>query len=398
MVRGLVGVGVGILVTGCKPPAPPPPKRPPSPVTVVPAQSQDVPVYVDEIGKTSASELVNIQPQVTGQIVKRHFVDGADLKTGDPLFEIDPQMFQATVQQAEANLESAKAQVELAEAEFHRYEAAYKVKAASREDYDAKKAAVATTTAQVKVTQAALDTAKLNLSYARIYSPINGRAGQRLVDVGNIVKANETNMLGIQRVSPIYADFTITEANLPQVRDEMAAGTLHALVSLKDFDHDYPDVKRVPGKLTFLDNTVQQNAGRILLRATLPNEDRYFWPGQFVYVRLVVSTLKDAVLIPFQCTQQGQQGAFVYVVKDDSTVEQRQVGLGQRQFREGQDMVVIAKGLKKGERVVLTGQIAIGPGAHVRVISPATQPEAAASQSETAPATAPGTLPSGSAR
>ena len=301
------------------------PQRPPSQVTVAVARQETVQVYIDEIGRTAASELVNIQAQVTGQIMARHFSDGADLKIGEPLFNIDPRVYQAQVEQAQANLEQGQAQRELAEAEYHRYETAFKVQAATREDLDSKKANLDTAIALVKVDQAMLDTAKLTLSYCTIDSPIEGRAGQRMVDVGNIVKANDTMMLTIQRISPIYADFTITESSIPEVRDELAKRQLKTLVSLpqKAGTHE--------GNLTFLDTNVQQGAGRIRLRATLANTDRYFWPGEFVNVRLVLREIKDAVLLPYACTQIGQQGTYVFVVKSDSTVDMRPVTLGQRQ-------------------------------------------------------------------
>jgi multidrug efflux system membrane fusion protein len=358
-------------------------------VTVAVAEARDVPVYIDEIGRTVASEYVNIQPQVSGQIIERHFVDGANLKKGDLLFSIDPRTYQAAVQQAQANLEQAQAQVELAEAEFHRYEAAYKVKAASREDYDAKKAALATTTAQVKVTQAALDTAKLNLSYCKINSPINGRAGQRLVDVGNIVRANDSSLLVIQRITPIYADFTITERDLPNVRSKMEHGELTALVTLPAGTPGAAH-KPAPAKLTFMDTSVQPQAGRVQVRATLDNEDRYFWPGQFVNVRLVLSTQKGAVLVPYACTQMGQKGPYVYVVTEDGKAEQRPVQLGQRQGGRGgeADQIVIMSGVSAGERVVQSGQLAVTPGGPVHVLEPATAP-ADASQPEQGPSTEP---------
>jgi multidrug efflux system membrane fusion protein len=382
----LIVAGAGAGIAGCKPPPQQIKERSPAPVTVAVAQAQDVPHYIDEIGRTVASEVVNIQPQIGGQIMERHFADGAVLKAGDPLFSIDPRTYQAAVQQAEANLEQSEAQVELARAEFARYETAYKVKAASRDDYDTKKAALLTATAQVKVNQAALDTAKLNLSFCKINSPINGRAGQRLVDVGNIVRQNETSLLMIHRITPIYADFTITERDLPQVRARMSEGDLTALVRVPESDR-----MGMPAKLTFLDTTVQANAGRVQVRATLPNEDRHFWPGQFVNVRLVLETQKDAVLVPYACTQMGQQGPYVYVVGADNNARQQPVRLGQRQGAGG-DMIVVLEGVKAGERVVLSGQLSVTPGEPVNVLEtkvPETAPGTAPAKESPEPASAP---------
>ena len=204
-----------------------------------------------------------------------------------------------------------------------------------------------------------METAKLNLDYCYIHSPIDGRAGARLVDVGNVVQANTTSLLSIQRLDPIYADFTITERDLPQVQKEMARGILKALVRLPC---DAETAAR-PGKVEFLDNAVQNSTGTVNLRATVANPDHHFWPGQFVEVKLVLSTEKGAVLVPNQATQISQQGPFVYVVKPDDTAELRPVTLGQRQG----DDVVVTSGLSAGERVVLAGQLLVRPGGKVRI-------------------------------
>jgi multidrug efflux system membrane fusion protein len=239
-------------------------------------------------------------------------------------------------------------------------------------DVETKKNTVAVDEAQVQANEAAVENAKLNLDYCYIHSPIDGRAGMRLVDVGNVVQPNTTGLLLIQRLDPIYADFTVTEADLPEVQRELARGTLHALVRVPS---DVPDRAR-EGKLTFVDNVVQNATGTVNLRATIPNADRHFWPGQFVNVTLVLATAKNAVLVPNQATQISQQGPYVYVVKPDETAELRQVTLGQRQ---GED-VVVSKGLAAGERVVVTGQLTVQPGAKVRVeqSGPANAPSEAA--------------------
>ena len=185
----------------------------------------------------------------------------------------------------------------------------------------------------MEAAQAALETAKLNLEYCYIHSPIDGRAGARLVDVGNVVQANTTSLLSIQRLDPIYANFTITERDLPEVQKQMSRGTLKAVVRLPS---DPESAARV-GRVEFLDNAVQNGSGTVNLRATISNPDHHFWPGQFVNVKLVLATEKGAVLIPNQATQISQKGPFVYVVKPDDTAELRPVKLGQRQ---GDDVVV----------------------------------------------------------
>ncbi len=346
------------------------PLMPPPPlVTVAIARAQDVPLYLDEIGKGYAFESVTVTPQVGGRITERHFRDGADLVKGQLLFVIDPRPYQAQLDSAKASLAQAKASLELAKVQFARAQKLEVWKVISKQDYDTAKSTVDVDQAQVQAAEAALETAKLNLDYCYIHSPIEGRAGARLVDVGNVVQANTTGLLLIQRMDPIYADFSVTERDLAEVQKEMSHGSLSALVRLPAD----PDIRAVRGKVTFLDNTVQNGTGTVFLRATMSNPDHHFWPGQFVDVKLVLATQKNAVLIPNQATQISQKGPFVYVLKPDGTTDLRPVTLGQRQ---GED-VVIAEGVAAGETVIVTGQLTVAPGGKVRVES-ATPPAPAA--------------------
>lgn len=333
-------------------------ERPPAPVTVEPAVAKDVPIYLDAVGKTVAREAVMIQPQVAGRITQIHFTDGAHVKRGTPLFTIDPRPFQALVDQAEGNLAQAQAALDLAKIEFDRVQNLTNTKAISKTDFDTRKNAVDVAQAQVQQRKAEVENARINLDYCSIRSPIDGRAGQRLVDIGNIVKENETQLLSIQRLDPIYADFTVTESELTAVQENMRQGTLKTEVRLPDG----PDVAK-SGDLTFLDNSVQGGTGTVKLRATIPNSDDYFWPGRFVRVRLVLSTKKDAVVVSAAAPQMSAKGPFVYVVKQDSTAELRPVTLGQKQG----DFVVIQDGVKPGERVIINGQLGVTPGGKVRV-------------------------------
>lgn len=339
------------------------PTGPPTPlVTIVQASSQDVPRYLDEIGKNAAYESVTVTPQVGGRIIERHFRDGENLRKGQLLFVIDPRPYKAQLDSAQATLAQNKAALDLAKIQFSRDQEIINTRAISRQDYDTKKNAVDVNEAQVAAAEAALETAKLNLEYCYIHSPIDGRAGARLVDVGNVVQVNTTGLLSVQRLDPIYATFTVTERDLPAVQKQMGLGELKAMVRLPS----EPEAKARVGRVEFLDNTVQNGTGTVNLRATVSNSDRHFWPGQFVDVKLVLATEKGAVLIPNQATQVSQQGPFVYVVKADDTAELRQVQLGQRQ---GEDVVVTA-GVAANERIVLTGQMLVRPGAKVRVAIP----------------------------
>jgi len=335
------------------------PAMPPPLVTVVKATAQDVPRYLDEIGRNVAFESVTVTPQVGGRIVERHFQDGENLKRGQLLFVIDPRPYKAQVDSAQAALAQARAALDLAKIQFARDQEVIGTRAISKQDYDTKKNAVDVDQAQVEAAAASLETATLNLEYCYIHSPIDGRAGARLVDVGNVVQANATSLLSIQRLDPIYATFTVTETDLPEVQKQMSHGTLTAAVRLPS---DNVNSAR-NGRVEFLDNAVQNGSGTVNLRATMSNPDRHFWPGQFVDVKLVLDTDKAAVLIPNQATQISQQGPFVYVVKSDDTAELRPVKLGQRQG----DQIVVTQGVAANERVVLAGQMLVRPGGKVRV-------------------------------
>jgi membrane fusion protein, multidrug efflux system len=340
------------------------PTMPPPLVTAVRASTQDVPRYLDEIGRNAAFEAVTVTPQVSGRIVERHFQDGENLTRGQLLFVIDPRPYKAQVDSAQAALAQARAALDLAKIQFVRDQEVIGEKAISQQDYDTKKNAVDVDQAQVEAAQAALETAKINLDYCYIHSPIDGRAGARLVDVGNVVQPNTTSLLSIQRLDPIYANFTITEGDLPAVQRQMSSGLLKAAVRLPS---DAENGTR-SGRVEFLDNAVQNGTGTVNLRATISNSDHHFWPGQFVDVKLVLSTEKGAVLIPNQATQISQRGPFVYVVKSDDTAELRPVKLGQRQG----DEVVVTEGVAASERVVVAGQMLVRPGGKVRVDSGST--------------------------
>jgi multidrug efflux system membrane fusion protein len=395
------------LITGCANKAAQNFERPPAPVSVTEAIAQDVPTYLDAVGKTVAREVVSVQPQVSGRITKIHFTDGANLRKGDLLFTIDTRPFEARVKQAQANLskdEALKRQAEAnlarevaqakwGETQVKRYRTLVESGVVPREQYEelranldtlnanvgAARAAVGSANEVMKVDAAAIENAKVELSYCYIRSPIDGRAGQRLVDIGNVVtpggpvsttssnggpgssSGNSSALLVIERLDPIYADFTISQDNLTQVQEQMRAGTLTTEVRLPDNPENH-----VTGQLTFLDNAVQNTTGTVSLRATIPNDGHRFWPGRFVNIRLVLSTIHQAVLIPATAPQMSAKGSFVYVVKQDSTAEQRPVSLGQRQG----DLVVVVTGVQAGERVVTAGQLGVTPGGKVLIQQP----------------------------
>ena len=355
----LVGLVVGFRASRKK--APPSFERPPAAVTVAAAVSRDVPVYLDEVGKCVAREVVSVLPQVSGRITALHFVDGANLKKGDLLFTIDPRPYEAQLHAAQADLARANAALNLAKSQWNRAETLIATKAISQEEYDTRKNSVELTEAQARQAAAATEMSRLNMEYCTIRSPIDGRAGHRLVDVGNVVKANEGTLLTIERLDPIYADFTIPQNQLTAVQKNMKAGTLKVEVRLPD-ELDRP----IEGTLTFLDNAVADATGTVKLRATAANTEHRLWPGRFVRLRLLLSTIPGAILVPAVAPQLSAKGPFVYVVKADSTAEMRPVKTGQRQG----DSIVIEDGIKAGERVVVTGQLGVTPGGKVREVSP----------------------------
>lgn len=355
-------------------------------VTVVAAVSRSVPIYLDEIGRTSAAETVTIQPQVTGEVTAIHFTDGAFVKKGQLLYSIDPRPFQADLDRAKAQLTQNQAQYKFAQADFARVEKLKGTQAISQEDYDTKENAVAVAAAQITSAQAAVETAQLNLQYCQIHSPINGRTGLHLIDVGNIASAGGqnggTSMLVITRIDPIFADFTVTENDLATVQKYMrlAHESKQQLQVLVDTPNAVNIVEEAlssgsaapttqttsqrKGTLEFLNNVVQDGTGTVKLRAAVPNSDHHFWPGQYVSIRLILTVDKHAVLIPSEAIQISQTGPYVFVISPEGTAVQRPISAGQRQG----DLVVINKGVHAGEQVVLTGQMLLQPGGKVRIV------------------------------
>src|SRR5581483_3933676 len=357
-----------LLLAGCgkKQVGSPPMVRP---VTVAKAATRDVPIYLDEIGNCTAYETVNVQPQVTGPIVEIHFDDGQEVKKGDPLFTIDPRPYQAALDKAKATLEQDRAKAANDVATLKRDEELRQTKVIAPQELDNANAASQASQALVQADEAAVEAAQINLDYCHIKSPIDGRTSKRMVDIGNVVSP-QIPLLLIQRQDPIYVETTIPETALPRVREFVNAGTLKLQASFADD----PGKNRV-GAFDFLDSGVQQSTGTVRLRAILENKDRLFWPGQFVNVRILLDTIKDAVLVPGEAVQVGAQGNFVFVVQEGNKAALRPVKLGQRQ---GND-VVISEGLTGGDTVVVTGQLALARGAQVAIV-PTAPPQGVAAK------------------
>ena len=326
-------------------------------VLVAKVQTADVPVQIHEYGRVVSPESVNIQPQVSGRITEVHFVEGQDVKKGDLLFVIDPRPFQAQLEQSQAQLVSDSAQLELDKRNLERDEKIGPQHFVSEQQIDTDKANVDNYKGAVSRDQASIDLAKLNLEYCYVRSPGNGRTGRRLVDPGNYVSTGGSTLVNIQLQDPVYVDFNISENDLARLRDNVSKGNA---LKVDVTAPSRPEIAKA-GNLSFFDNSVSPQAGTVLLRATVPNDDRYLWPGQYVNVTLTLQVLKDALVVPSQTVQLGSKGNYLFLVKPDNTVEQRLVPQGVRY----QDLVVVPQGVEAGETVVVEGQLALANGTKV---------------------------------
>ena len=335
------------------------PPMPGSPVTVASSEQKDVPLEIASVGRAEALATVSVKAQVGGEVTGVYFKEGQTVRKGDRLFTIDPRTFDIAVRQAESLLEKDRAQLKNAEADVARYAGLVQKDYVTKEQYDALVANRDVLIAAVKADEAGVSNARLNLDYATIRSPIDGRTGKLLIDAGNIIKANDVGAaVVIDRISPIYVAFSVPEQNLARIKEFMAKEALKVEAVAAGEGQ-----KPASGVLTFVDNAIDETTGTIMLKATFDNADRALWPGQFLNVRLTLTMEKGVVTVPSQAVQTGQAGEYVYVVKDDMTAEMRPIKVA-REF--GAD-TVIAEGLKPGERVVTDGQLRLGPGAKVEI-------------------------------
>ena len=330
---------------------------PPVPVTIGTATARDMPVYVDGIGSVQAYNTVTVKSRVDGQIVKVDFTEGQEVKAGDLLFEIDPRPYQAALAQATANKEKDEAQLTSAVADLKRDEALLKNDFQTRQAYDQQKALVGQIQASIAGDAAQITTAQLNLNYAQIRSPIDGRTGARLVDVGNLVHATDnTGLVTITQLRPIFVSFTAPQRDFETIRESQTRAAIPTEAWTSD-----NTTKLADGSVTLIDNQIDQATGTIHLKAQFANQQERLWPGEFVNLRFVVNTLKNAVTVPARAIQQGPNGAYLFVVKPDSTVAIRQVHVA----LTNDDVSVIDKGLAAGERIVVDGQYRLDQGTKV---------------------------------
>jgi membrane fusion protein, multidrug efflux system len=333
----------------------------PVPVVEGVVSTMDVPIYLDGLGTVQAFNTVTVHTRVDGQLIKLAFTEGHDVKTGDMLAQIDPAPYQAALAQAAAKKAQDEAQLANARVDLLRYADLLKTDSTTQQTYDTQKALISQLEATVKADQAAIDSAKVNLDYTTISSPIDGRVGIRQVDAGNIVRASDANgLVVLTQLRPISVVFTLPEQALPKLQQFQSQ---HNEFTVLAVSRDNTNVLG-KGKLAVIDNQIDTTTGTIKLKADFANENLSLWPGQFVNTRLLLTTRKDSPVVPASVVQRGPEGAFAFVIQEDQTVRMRPLKIAQI---EG-GMALIDEGLKPGERVVVDGQYKLQPGSHVRPI------------------------------
>jgi membrane fusion protein, multidrug efflux system len=332
------------------------------PVTAGTVLAQDVPIFLQGIGTVQAYNMVTVKTRVDGQIVKVDFKEGQEIKEGDPLFQIDPRPYQAALEQAQAAKQKDEAQLAGAKLDLDRYSKLLGTGYQTRQSYDQQTALVAQLQAAIKGDEAQIDTAKLNLGYADIRSPIDGRLGARLVDKGNLVHTSDnTALVTITELKPIFVSFTLPQETLDEVRLHQNEAPLVVRAYTGDGGTLLSE-----GRLTLIDNSIDQSTGTIHLKARFDNLDERLWPGEFVSLRVILRVRAKVATVPSQTIEEGPNGHYAYIIKPDDTVERRAVDVASVQ----DGIAVVTKGLTPGERVVVDGQFRLTEGAHVRLLQP----------------------------
>ena len=329
----------------------------PRPVQTGLVVKKDAPIYIESFGTLCPIYDVDIQAQVTGEIMEAHFDEGDEVKKGDLLFTIDPRLYKADLDKTEATLAEDLVDLKLKADILARNTLLVEKDLVSKQDYEQYQTDVAVLEAKILMDKADIEQAAVNLDYCYIKSPINGLTGKRQVDPGNIVTANTGPVLvNIKTVDPFYIDFTIPERDLSRLRDAMSKNKLDVKIKMEG-----EDKFAYKGELEFLDNSVSDTTGTVALRAVVQNKERKLWAGQFVRVRLVLDIQKDAVLAPYQAVRIGQKGEYLFAVTEDDKADLRLIKTGDRE----DDFIIINEGVSAGEKVVTVGQLGLSPGAPV---------------------------------
>ena len=334
----------------------------PVPVVVTEAGQHDVPIYYHALGTVSAFNTVALRAQVNGQIVSVDFKQGQEVKQGAVLAKIDPAPFQASLDQAVAKKSEDEAQLIDAEKDLARFKTLVLKDFETQQNVDSQQAKVDQTKATIEGDQAAIEAARTQLNYTTITAPIDGVVGFRQVDIGNIIHTTDVNPLTVlTQIKPCTAIFTLPQSDLGPVREAM----LHGDVAVAAYDQDDKQ-KLADGKLLLINNQIDQGTSTIQLKAEFPNTDERLWPGEFVRIRILITTRKDAVTMPAIALQRGPEGFYVWVVKTDNTVEQRPIDAQP----VDEEMAIALKGLNSGERVVVEGQSRLDDGTRVAIRPP----------------------------
>jgi multidrug efflux system membrane fusion protein len=332
------------------------------PVTIAESSAQDVPIYFDGLGTVQASNTVAIRSQVDGKLESVNFVEGQQVKKGDTLAVIDRRPFAAALDQATAKRAEDEAELVADQKDLDRFTDLLRKGAGTAQAVDQQQAKVGTFKATIEADQAGIESAETQLSFATITAPIDGRAGFRQVDAGNIVHASDTTPITVlTEIKPAWVIFTLPQRDLAPVREAMLKGDVPALAFDQDNTHEL-----AKGTLLLLDNQIDQLTSTIRLKATFPNEEERLWPGEFVRLRLLVNMLKDAATIPSAAVQRSSQGVFAWVIKPDDTAENRPLEVGP----SAGDITAVTRGLKPGEQVVVSGQYRLRPGTKVTANAP----------------------------
>ena len=331
------------------------------PVTTAPVVQKAMPVEIQVIGSAEPYSTVAIRSQITGQLLRVNFREGDIVQEGQVLFELDKRPLEAALEQAQANLQRDLAQAANADKQATRFQQLVDRGIAPREQADTAKTSVDAMNATVEADRAAVANAKIQIQYATIPAPLTGRTGALMVHQGNLVRANDqTPLVTINQVAPISVAFTIPEARLPELRRYMSRGSLTVKAMPQGSDVS------ATGRITFIDNAVDQNTGTIRIKSTFPNQDGRLWPGQFVNVVVTLTTDPKAIVVPSVAVQAGQQGTYVFAVKPDQTVEMRPVTVARNRGAES----VIASGVAPGDTVVTDGHLRLVPGGRISVKPP----------------------------
>ena len=359
--KALMAVGfltfMAMTLLGCGGSGVKPAATPGVPVTVSKAVIKDMPQEISAVGSIEAVQSVTVTPQVSGKVKQIHFKEGQDIRQGDLLFTLDPETYEKELSQYQAKLNKEMAQARRDSQEAERYGKLVHQGAVSRSEHEKYATVAATQWAAVADAQAAVDKARVNLEYCYIRAPIDGRVGALQVKQGDVVTANSTKLLIVNQLQPVYAKFTLPEKYLAQIRQNQAVQPMNVTVLANGL------VKGVEGKLDFINNAVDTASGTIALKAIFPNTDTALWPGQYVSVALTLSIVRNAVVVPAQALQTGQDGIYAFVVKEDQSVEARKVTTGLATARE----TVIIQGVSAGETVVTDGQLNLKNGVKVHI-------------------------------